>query len=122
MTSLLPPKIALKLTPVPKPLLYAGFAGEFLKNTGMKDDGQIRAIQQCVSEGLVAKVIVTAVHVDGRIEKYTLSLPPFGAGDTVMLALENGKSYLESLDVGLAAAVQYAAEQIIRRGLTPRFS
>lgn len=121
MTTLAAPKVPLKLAPVPKPVLYAGLAGEMLKNTGMKDDQQIRAVQQAVSEGLVEKVIVAATRSDGRVEKFTLSLKPFQATDTVTLQLENGKSYLETLDVGLAAAVQAASDIINRQGLTPRF-
>ncbi len=115
------PKVALKLQPVPKPVLYAGLAGEMLKNLGMKDDDQIRAVQQAVSEGLVEKVIVAGKHENGRIDTFTLTMKPFSASETIGLELSPGKSYLESLDVGLAAAVQYAAETITRRGLTPEF-
>ena len=121
MTTLSAPKVQLKLVPVPKPVLYAALAGEMLKNTGMKDDQQIRAVQQAVSEGIVEQVIVAAKRSDGRIEKFTLTMKPFQASDTVSLQLENGKSYLETLDVGLAAAVQAAAEIIQRQGLTPNF-
>lgn len=121
MTTLAAPKVALKLTPIPKPVLYAGLAGEMLKNTGMQDNDQIRAVQQAVSEGLIEKVIVTANHADGRVEKFTLSLKSFGAHETVSLAMEPGKSYLESVDVSLAAAVHYAAELMQRQGLTPHF-
>lgn len=121
MTSLAPPKVALKLVPIPKPVLYAGLAGEMLKNTGMKDSAQITAVQQAVSEGLVEKVIVAATHSDGRVEKFTLSLKPFTTADSVSLQVENGKSFFETLDVGLAAAVQFTANLIARQGLTPRF-
>lgn len=122
MTSLATPKVSLKLVPVPKSILYPGIAGEVLKNTGMKDNEQIQAVQHAVSEGLIEKIIIAATHPDGRVEKFTLTMKPFSAGETVMLHIENGKSYLESLDVGLAAAVQYAANLINRQGLTPRFS
>lgn len=115
------PKVALKLQPVPKPVLYAGLAGEMLKNLGMKDDDQIRAVQQAVSEGLVEKVIVAGKHENGRIDTFTLTMKPFTASETVGLELSPGKSYLESLDVGLAASVQYAADLISRRGLKPEF-
>lgn len=121
MSSLTAPKVALKLQPVPKPVLYAGIAGEMLKNLGMKDDAQIGTIQQAVSEGLIEKVIVTGKHASGRTDTFTLTIKPFNAGETVSLEVSPGKSYLESLDVGLAAAVQHAAELIVRRGLTPEF-
>jgi hypothetical protein len=121
MTSLAAPKVALKLTPVPKSVLYAGITGEMLKNTGMKDDDQIRAIQQAVSEGLIAKVIVAAKHSDGRVEKFTLTIKPFSITDSVELSMEAGKSYLECVDTSLAAAVQYASDLIKRQGLTPNF-
>lgn len=121
MTTLAAPKVQLKLVPVPKTVLYAQLAGEMLKNTGMKDNDQIRAIQQAVSEGLVEKIIVAATHADGHVDKFTLTIKPFGAGDTVLLHLEDGKSYLETVDVSLAAAVQYASDLINRRGLTPKF-
>jgi len=121
MTSLATPKVALKLVPVPKSVLYAGLAGELLKNAGMKDNGQITAVQQAVSEGLVEKVIVAGMHGDGRVEKFTLALKPFTSTDSVSLQVENGKSFFETLDVGLAAAVQFTADLIARQGLTPRF-
>ncbi|MCC0007724.1 MAG: hypothetical protein H6876_06320 [Hyphomicrobiaceae bacterium] len=121
MTTLAAPKVSLKLTPVPKTVLYAGLAGEMLANTGMKDNDQVRAVQQAVSEGLIEEVIVAAKHADGRVEKFTLKMKPFTSTDTVSLQLEAGKSYLETLDVGIAAGVQYAADLIKRRGLTPTF-
>lgn len=121
MTTLAAPKVALKLTPVPKTVLYAGLAGEFFANTGLRDTAQIRAVQQAVSEGLVSAVIVAAKHFDGRVEKFTLRMNSFSATDTVSLQLESGKSYLETLDVGLAAGVQYIADLIRRRGLTPNY-
>jgi hypothetical protein len=121
MTSLAAPKVALKLQPVPKPVLYAGLAGEMLKNLGMKDDDQIRNIQQAVAEGLIEKVIITGKDATSRIETFTLTIKPFGAHETVGLELAPGKSYLETLDVGLAAAVQHASELLTRRGITPEF-
>jgi hypothetical protein len=121
MTSLAAPKVALKLTPVPKPVLYAGLAGELLKNTGMKDDGQIAAVQQAVSEQIVSSVIVVGKHADGRMERFTLAVKPFQPGESVMLQPEAGKSFAESLDVSLAAGIQAASDMFKRLGLVPNF-
>lgn len=121
MTSLAAPKVALQLVPVPKPVIYAGLTGEMLKNTGMQDNQQIQAIQQAVSEQLIEAVTVLAPHPDGHVDTFTLTMKPFAPDETVALQLENGKSYLEALDVSLAAAVQYASNLIARQGLTPRF-
>lgn len=121
MTSLAAPKVALQLVPVPKTVLYAGIAGELLKNTGMMDADQIGAVQQCMSEGMIARLIVRARHPDGRDETFTLAIKPFGLTDSVMLQPEAGKSFCETLDASIAAAVQQLATLIARLRLTPRF-
>lgn len=122
MTSLTTkPKLDIKLTSVLKTVLYAGLAGEMVKTLGMTDDGQIAAIQQAVSEGLISEVIVTATRPDGRRETMRLEMKPPATGASVNLALEPGKSLLESLDVSLAAAVAYQAELLRRQGLRPEF-
>lgn len=121
MATLSAPKVQLKLTPVPKTVLYAQLSGELLSNTGMKEPEQIRAIQQAASEGLLSKVVVIAKHPDGNFETIDLHFKPFAAAESIHLELEQHKSYLESLDVSLAAAVQYAGDMIKRQGLTPTF-
>lgn len=115
------PKVPIKLVPVPKTIVYAALSAEMVRNLGMKDADQITAIQQAVAEGLVARVMVHARHPNGNVEAVTLTMKPFGTTDTVELHLENGKSFTEAMDVGLAAALQYCADLIKRRGLTPRF-
>lgn len=114
-------KVDLELQPVLKSILYAAIASEFLRNTGMTDDDQLNAVQQAVAEGLVERVVVTARRADGGVEKFTLTMKPPAPGETVNLALEKGKSMLETVDVALAAGVKHASDMIKRRGLKPEY-
>lgn len=115
------PKIKLKLQPIPKTIVYAGMGGEFVKNIGMTDDAQIRALQQIISEGIIDQIVVAARHADGRIEKFTLAMRTPDVGATVDLDMSGEKSYLEAMDTGLAASVAHASAMVQRRGLTPTF-
>jgi hypothetical protein len=123
MATLAAPKIEveLKVVPILKTIVYAALAGELVANTGMKDNDQINAIQQAVSEGLIEKVIVSARRPDGGVETSTFTMIPPAPGETIDLALMAGKSMLETVDVALAAGVKYAADLIKRQGLTPEF-
>lgn len=119
--TLAPPKVQLKLQPVLKVIVYAALAGEFLRNTGITDDDQLNAVQQAVAEGLVERVVVTGRRPDGGVDNFTLTLKPPAPGEVLHLALEVGKSMLESVDVSLAASVKQAADLIKRRGLKPEY-
>lgn len=121
MSLTMTPKVDLKLQPVLKTIVYAALAGEFLRNTGMTDDNQLNAVMQAVAEGLVEKVVVSARRADGGHEVFTLRMNPPAAGETLNLALEAGKSMLETVDVGLAAGVKHASDLITRRGLKPEY-
>lgn len=121
MVTLAPPRVAIRTVPIVKTVLYAGLASELVANSGMKDAEQIGALQEVVSQGLVAKVIVRARHPDGHETTATLAFKPFGAGDSVMLETEAGKSFCEMLDPAFAAVVHYIAELKTRLKLTPRF-
>ncbi|MEQ1694377.1 MAG: hypothetical protein ABL901_00920 [Hyphomicrobiaceae bacterium] len=121
MTTLAAPKVALKLTPVLKTIVYSQVASELVKNTGMKDQRQIEALQKIVADGLISKLIVRLRDAQGREETYTMGFPPFSNADSIDLIVEPGKSYSEMLDVSIAAAIQFASQQIQLLKLTPRF-
>lgn len=121
MPAMAAPTLTLKTVPILKTIIYSSLAGELLSNTGMTDPEQIAALQQCVSDGMVSRIIVRGRHPDGREETYTLSLKPFGASDVVHLTPEPGKTFFEMLDAGMAGGLQYAADQIRRLGLKPRY-
>lgn len=121
MITMSAPKVGLELVPVVKSVVYAGLAGELVRNMGMKDMDQVGAVQQCISDGLITRVIVRGRHPDGREETVTLAVKPFDPTEKVMLQKLPGASFCEMLDVTLAAGVQHAATTFKRMGLVPRF-
>lgn len=116
------PKVKLSLQPVPKSLVRVAVAGEFLKNMGLTDEGEIRSIQQAVAEGLVSELMVLGVNAAniGK-ERFMLRFDPLGRDDTIQLDLSDGKSTTEALDTGFAGAVAYSVQLLKRRALSPRF-
>lgn len=122
MTTLAPPKVAIKLHPVPKMIVYAGLAGELLTNTGMRDSAQINALQQAMGEGLLDQIVVIGIHVDGKRDIFRMTVKPFSADEAVSLQFDPGKSHAENLDVSMAAFIQHAAGLIKRRALKPEYA
>lgn len=114
-------KVDLQLQPILKSLVYAAIAGEYLRNTGLTDNDQLNAVQQAVAEGLVERLMVFGRRPDGGADVCTLTMKPPAAGETLNLALEPGKSMLETVDVALAASIKHVADMIKRRGLTPEY-
>jgi hypothetical protein len=116
------PKVHLKLQPIPRNVLRTALAGEYLRNLGIPDDEQIQKVQQDVNDGRVRKITVIGRDGLGVVrDLFHLKLGEVMVNDTVMLDLSDGKSFLEALDTGLAAAVAAAIDLMKRKGLKPEF-
>lgn len=115
--------VKLAVQPIPKSLVRVGCAGDFVKNLslGTLSDEAIRNIQQGVAEGLISRISVTGLDVNAiPRERFWLQFDPLTDDVKVVLDLEDGKSTLEAVDVGLASAVAAAVQIFKRKDLKPQ--
>lgn len=119
------PKVRLHVQAIPKTLVRVGVAGDFVKNLslGSLSDTDIRNIQQAVAEGLIARIAVTGIDANSiPRERFWLRFDPLTDDAKVMLDLENGKSTIEAVDVGMAGGVAAAVQILRRKALRPQVS
>lgn len=116
------PKVKLQVQLLPKSIVRAAIAGEFLRNLGLTDDKQISNVQQGLAEGLLKSVAVVGVTANSTpADRYTLRFNELADDAKIELDTSDGKSHFEALDANMAAMLQWQVGRMRRNGWTPTF-
>ena len=112
-------RVGVRPVMIPRALVRAQVAGEVVRHFNGSDE-EVLCAQKGVTAGYIGEVLVCGLDLNGTTrDQVAISFGADQAGE-IGLDLDGGKrAAVDALDGALSRSIQYAADKMRRRGLTP---